>query len=105
MLITSSSVSLPAQQCTMEIINIENENVNNKLLHQLLETILIIVIVIRFKGISNNQSIRGRPDSSNNQSLNKKELRQRKASPGDNEKNVNDDEIVESCKVELEKQE
>ena len=53
----------------------------------------------RFKGISNNQSVRGRPDSSNNQSANKKELRQRKASPGDQDKNVNDDEIVESCKV------
>jgi len=52
-----------------------------------------------FKGISNNQSVRGRPDSSNNQSANKKELRQRKASPGDQDKNVNDDEIVESCKM------
>ena len=29
----------------------------------------------------------------------KKELRQRKLSPGDLDKSVNDDEIVESCKV------
>lgn len=62
-----------------------------------------LISVSRFQGINSSQSFRDKSGSSSGTSTggNKRELRQRKTSNTDPDKNLTDDEIVESCKVNL----
>ena len=59
--------------------------------------------VPRFQGINSNQSFRDKSGSGSGTSNggHRRELRHRKSSNTDQEKNLTDDEIVESCKVKI----
>ena len=61
------------------------------------------ISIPRFQGINSNQSFRDKSGSGSGTSNggHRRELRHRKSSNTDQEKNLTDDEIVESCKVKI----
>ena len=66
-------------------------------------TVIKWISIPRFKGINSNQSFRDKSGSGSGTSNggHRRELRHRKSSNTDQEKNLTDDEIVESCKVKI----